>query len=367
MEQFSWYLEGYFGSQGALGRLPVNKFPFQVGRQPGIDFTVPSGSVSRIHAEITEKDGRLLLRDNNSTNGTFVNRNRLQGEILIQHGDVIHFADFEVRLISEKNQKSHDITNSKMTVVGLAALSDKMPVGVRELQELLDKNLIIPAYQPIVETNEQATIHAYEVLGRGTHPSLSRNPGPLFRIAESMGDFAIRLSQQFRDAGVATASTFNSDAKFFLNIHPDELKDIKALIRQMEQLRLQYPAVKLVLEIHEKAASKLEDMKLIRRELDNLAVELAYDDFGAGQARLMELVEAPAQYLKFDINLVREIDKAPIAKQDMVQMLVSMAQKMGIRTLAEGLDREEEVKVCRQMGFDYIQGFYFGKPKEGAL
>jgi len=367
MDQVLWFLEGYFGNQGALGRLPVKTFPFQIGRQPGIGFTVPSGSVSRIHAEITTKDDHLVLRDNNSTNGTFVNRNRLQGEMMIQHGDVLHFADFEVRLIKEQAYQASEVTASRMTVVGMAALSDKMPVGVRELQELLDKKLIIPAFQPIVESDEKATIHAYEVLGRGNHPSLSRNPGPLFRIAESMGGLAICLSQLFREAGVATAATFNSDAKFFLNIHPEELNNIKVLIGQMESLRKQYPTVNLVLEIHEKAASNLEDMKQIRRELETLQVELAYDDFGAGQARLMELVEAPAHYLKFDINLVREIDKAPETKRDMVQMLVNMAKKMGISTLAEGLDREEEVKVCREMGFDYIQGFYFGKPKDGAL
>jgi EAL domain-containing protein (putative c-di-GMP-specific phosphodiesterase class I) len=135
----------------------------------------------------------------------------------------------------------------------------------------------------------------------------------------------------------------------------------------MENLRKNYPKLALVLEIHEKAASNLDDMKKISSELKQMNIELAYDDFGAGQARLMELVEAPADYLKFDINLVREIDKAPEAKKDMVLMLVAMAKKMGINTLAEGLEREEEVNVCKEMGFDYIQGYYYGKPKEGAL
>jgi EAL domain-containing protein (putative c-di-GMP-specific phosphodiesterase class I) len=367
MDENSWFLEGYFSSQGTLGRLPIHSFPFQIGRQPGIGFTVPSGAASRIHAEIIQRDDHLVLRDNNSTNGTFVNRKRLLGEMAIQHGDVLHFGDYEVRLIKEVVKRSSDITNSKMTVVGVAALSDKMPLGVRELQELLDKKLVVAAFQPIVDCSEQAVIHAYEVLGRGNHPTLSRSPGPLFRIAESMDGLALRLSQLFRDTGIATAATFDTNAKFFVNIHPDELTDMRILMQQMERLRKEYPAVNLVLEIHEKAASNLEDMKKIRRELDTMKVELAYDDFGAGQARLMELVEAPAHYLKFDINLVREIDKAPETKRDMVHMLVQMAKKMGIETLAEGLEREEEVITCRAMGFDYIQGYYFGKPKEGAL
>jgi len=365
MLQDNWYLEGYFNA-GMLSRLPINSFPFQIGRQSGIGFTVPSNSVSRIHAEILKEDSRLLLRDNKSTNGTFVNRNKLEGQVELQHGDVLHFADFEVRIIKESVSKAPETTQGSMTVVGMAALSSKMPAGVRELQELLEKKMIIPAFQPIVETGSEV-IHAYEVLGRGTHPSLSRNPGPLFHIAESLSGLAVHLSQLFRDAGVTTAATFDTKAKFFLNIHPEELNDLNLLLRQMENLRKDHPNLALVLEIHEKAASNLEDMKKIRKELDQMNVQLAYDDFGAGQARLMELVEAPAHYLKFDIGLVREIDKAPDAKKDMVQMLVSMAKKMGISTLAEGLDRAEEVQACKEMGFDYIQGFYYGKPKEGAL
>jgi len=365
MLQDNWFLEGYF-NVGMLSRLPVNNFPFQIGRQSGIGFTVPSNSVSRIHAEILKEDSRLILRDNNSTNGTFVNRNKLEGQVELQHGDVLHFADFEVRIIKESVNKSPETTQGSMTVVGLAALSSKMPAGVRELQELLEKKMIIPAFQPIVETGS-AAIHAYEVLGRGTHPSLSRSPGPLFHIAESLSGLASHLSQLFREAGISTAATFNKKEKFFLNIHPDELNDLNLLLHQMESFRKQYPDLALVLEIHEKAASNLEDMKKIRHELDKMNVQLAYDDFGAGQARLMELIEAPAHYLKFDIGLVREIDKAPKAKQDMVLMLVSMAKKIGISTLAEGIEREEEVKVCQEMGFDYIQGYYYGKPTEGVL
>jgi EAL domain-containing protein (putative c-di-GMP-specific phosphodiesterase class I) len=76
------------------------------------------------------------------------------------------------------------------------------------------------------------------------------------------------------------------------------------------------------------------------------------------------LIEAPAHYLKFDISLVGNIDKAQDAKRNIVKMLVNMSKDMGISTLAEGLDRVEEVQVCQDLGFDYIQGFYFGRPKE---
>ncbi len=366
IEQDVWHLEGYFTGEAVIGRLPLTTLPYLIGRQSDVNFVVPSNKASRIHAEIFEDGNRLYLRDNNSTNGTFINRKQISEPTELQHGDVLHFADFEVRLVKETVKKSSEPTHRSVTVVGIPALSDKMPAGIRELQELLEQKLIVPAFQPIINASDES-IYAYEILGRGTHPGLSRHPGPLFHIAESVNGLAMHLSRLFRDTGIATAATFDTKAKFFINVHPDEMKYVRLLLLQMEKIRKDHPDLPLVLEVHEKAVPSLADMKKICRELDALNIKLAYDDFGAGQARFIELIEAPAHYLKFDISLVREIDKAPFAKRDMVETLVSMSKNMGIHTLAEGLDRQEEVEACKQMGFDYIQGFYYGQPKEGSL
>lgn len=322
---------------------------------------IPGTKASRLHAEITLQDDRLFLRDLNSTNGTYINRVELTEQKELQHGDILHFADFEVRLIKESVKKSSQPTMVHKAIIGQPDLSEKMPSGIRELQELVHKKMVTPAFQPIVNAVTEK-VYAYEVLGRGTHPSLPKNPGPLFRIAESVSGLPMHLSQLFRDIGIATAATFNTRAAFFMNVHPDELRYARLLLLQMERIRKEYPTVSLVLEIHEKAVPSLTDMKKICRELDGLNIKLAYDDFGAGQARFIELIEAPAHYLKFDISLVRNIDKAEPAKRQMVKSLVNLSRNMGILTLAEGLERAEEVHVCRDMEFDLIQGYYFGKP-----
>ena len=369
MNKASWYLEGYFGSQTMVSRLAINRFPFKIGREGDLEFNVPSDRVSKVHAEIDEQTGdidTLVLRDLNSTNGTYKNYLRLTGETPIHHGDVIHFADFEVRLIRESADRdsTHDFLNS--TTAGIDRLSEKLPLGIRQLQELLKNKTVVPAFQPIV-CSDTESIHAYEVLGRGTHSSLAKNPVPLFRIAESVEGLANALSVVFRDAGLARAATFDTSAKFFINLHPDELKDSQALVRQMEETRKLYPGLALVLEIHEQSAPDLNSIILLKKELDRLDIELAYDDFGSGQARLLELVEAPAQYLKFDVVMVRDIHSAPEARRDMIRMLVALAKKMGMQTIAEGIETIEDVQVCKALGFDYIQGFYYAPPKEDGI
>ena len=80
----------------------------------------------------------------------------------------------------------------------------------------------------------------------------------------------------------------------------------------------------------------LDEMLSFREALSALNIHLAYDDFGAGQARLLDLVEVPPDYLKFDIKLVRDIHRNP-QQQQMVKSLVNVVRDFGIAALAEGV------------------------------
>ena len=103
-------------------------------------------------------------------------------------------------------------------------------------------------------------------------------------------------------------------------------------------------------------------MRKLREALDGLSIQLAYDDFGAGQARLVDLIEVPPDYLKFDICLVRDIHKAGEPRRQMLETLVRMAHDLGVAVLAEGVECQAEGDVCSQLGFDFAQGYHYGKP-----
>ena len=93
-------------------------------------------------------------------------------------------------------------------------------------------------------------------------------------------------------------------------------------------------------------------------------MRLAYDDFGAGRARLRELAEAPPHYLKFDRSLIRGLDRASQSRRSLVRSLVSLAGDLEIETVAEGLETEAEAEICQELGFDFGQGLLFGAPLE---
>ena len=123
------------------------------------------------------------------------------------------------------------------------------------------------------------------------------------------------------------------------------------------------PTRPLILEIHEATATRSEQMRQLRSVLQELQIGLAYDDFGAGQARLVELADVPPDYLKFDMSLVQGIGSATVERQKMVESLVQMTHELGIIPLAEGVEEQVDHDVCRQMGFSCGQGYLYGRPE----
>lgn len=147
----------------------------------------------------------------------------------------------------------------------------------------------------------------------------------------------------------------------FLNTHPAENTELELLEFSLRELRDEAGELPIVLEIHEAVATCSQEMRWLRSVLDEIDMKLAYDAFGAGQARLIELVEVPPDYLKFDIHLLQGIHKDE-GKRNVLTSLVKMALDLGITVLAEGVECQEEHDICQEIGFQLGQGYFYGKP-----
>ncbi|MDH5434290.1 MAG: EAL domain-containing protein [Gammaproteobacteria bacterium] len=354
-----WILEIYSQLDEHLQRVPINSFPAQIGRDPGLTIPIFEDEISRVHAEFFLNDSALMLRDLQSTNGTFVNHQRIFEDTILKHGDVIHFSTCEARVIEEADARS----KHSATIVHrhIDILSHNLPQGLSQLQTLIDLRAVKAEFQPIVELD--GSLFAFEVLGRGGIDDLPQYPKGLFEIAESLPGKDSELSLLMRNCGVEQSESQDNLFPLFMNTHPSEIKSLDKLLSHLTKLREQFPEVPLVLEIHEDAVTDITKMKKLATDLKSISVDLAYDDFGAGQTRLIEMIEVPVQYIKFDTSLIREIDTASESKVKLVRTLVELTQDVGIKALAEGVENQAELEICQQMGFDLIQGFFFGRPK----
>jgi EAL domain-containing protein (putative c-di-GMP-specific phosphodiesterase class I) len=127
-------------------------------------------------------------------------------------------------------------------------------------------------------------------------------------------------------------------------------------------LRQSVPDLKLGMELHENTITNVKMMKRLRSMLNELDMLLVYDDFGAGQSRLIELLDSVPDILKFDIALIHNIQLRSDISRSIVETLVKMANDAGIRTVAEGVESSEEAAACKSIGFELAQGYFFGYP-----
>jgi EAL domain-containing protein (putative c-di-GMP-specific phosphodiesterase class I) len=355
-----FYLESLVEGGRQLRRIAVHPLPFRVGRLRGLSLYLASESVSKEHAEIVMRDGQLWLRDLGSRNGTLVNGERVV-EARLREGDIVHFAQVEYRVGSQEFDETQEpgLEPSTVSLVD-TRLPQQFVEGVRELPELLERRQVTAQFQPIVSLPSGA-LAGYEALGRGLHTRLPEQPLELFHIAKAVGAEA-ELSRLFRETALELVRDRQRFPALFLNIHPSELES-PTLVPDVVVLRERQPQLRLTLEVHEGALADLASVERLHTQLRRAGVGIAYDDFGAGQARLLELAEVPPTYLKFDMLFVRGIDTAPETRQRLLTSLVSVARELLVYTVAEGVETAEEADVCMRIGFTHAQGFYFGRPR----
>jgi EAL domain-containing protein (putative c-di-GMP-specific phosphodiesterase class I) len=358
----AWFLES-IAADGSHVTQAIRSLPFRIGRDPvGNELVVDARGLSRQHAVIDlDPLGRLRVTDQGSTNGTFVNRERISAACVLGENDVIHFGNAEFRLGREGGPESVMPDDDPRTMIVPAdhTLTAKFVLHERQFMELLRGHGLSAAAQPIVDATS-GRLFAYELLGRCTHPELPASPMQLFHLAAAL-DREAELSAAFRNYGVSAIAPRLQGARLFVNTHPKETF-ADAFFDALKALRAQQGAPQLVVEVHETAVVDVAQMRELAARLAEIDVPFAYDDFGAGQARIAELGDVPAHFVKFDMGLVRGIHEAGEGKQRVVRDLVKLVLDLGSVPLAEGVELEAEAAACREMGFQLVQGYLTGRP-----
>jgi EAL domain-containing protein (putative c-di-GMP-specific phosphodiesterase class I) len=339
-------------------RVKLQRFPFRIGRSPRADHTIYSQEVSTLHAEVLREGDDFVLRDLGSTNGTFVNAERISRQPL-KDGDIVHIASEEHHFGFMDAPK--DAESADATVAWNANETRKDIRETHDLGRVFALRAVTAVFQPIVRLSDRARV-AYETLGRVTIEQGRYSIGETLRIAGERGQ-AARLSRLIREVAIADVKLLPMrPISVFFNLHPAEMADLDEVRNELVRVAAGLDAGQhAVLEIHEGAVTDPKTMREIRQQLNDLNIGLAYDDFGAGQSRLMELVEVPPDFLKLDMSLVRDIDRSP-KRQDLVRALVSVMCDLGIEVIAEGVERGEEAEICRELGCSLGQGYFIGRP-----
>ncbi len=356
-ENKHWYLEAVADANREW-MVAVETDPFRVGRDEDCELNLTDKRISRRHFEIRRSGEHIWILDLESTNGTYLNQKKIKQAELLEQGDIISIGKYKFR-ISHVKSDSKSMGDETIPIDFSKNLEDLASLEPK-LRALLNSGNVIPHFQPILRFSDKAVV-GYEILGRVFDKFLPSNPSDLLELAQCVG-YAAELSTLFREKGVDIGKNLPGFPILFVNTTPQEVCQLDVLVESLRMTQKIAPSNRIIVEINEKAITDTNEMSRFRNRLEKLNIGLAFDDFGVGQTRLLELAKAPPDYLKFDASLIHQIHLAPERLHQMISTFVKAAHDLGIDTLAEGIECANEEETCHRLGFKFAQGFFYSKP-----
>ncbi len=239
---------------------------------------------------------------------------------------------------------------------------------VETVDELLESRSISAVLQPIVTLDpelEATTTFGVEGLSRGPKGSLLRNP-EIFLDYASRKEKLFEIELQCVEAVLAEGNHLPKVGKLFINTRARSLSasgfapELRSLARDHG-----YHESDIVLELTEQeSALNLGAFDEALNTLHDYGFALALDDYGSGFANLHQVQQLPLDYVKIDGRFCIGIHE-DLRKQAIVRSTVELTRELGISTIMERVETEDELSVVQELGVDYAQGYYFSAPIPG--
>jgi EAL domain-containing protein (putative c-di-GMP-specific phosphodiesterase class I) len=280
---------------------------------------------------------------------------------------IVRYLQKPFRLAEVQEAARQAVPVGRLSLMERAKCSERIPDTAQgwrnhfERGEVLAQSLreLWIAYQPIVDLDGKRVV-AYEALVRSKHPQM-RDAAPVLNAAERLGRLS-ELGQRVRELAPQpfTTDRTGADRLLFINVNPLDLED-ESLYSTDSPLAAM--ASRVVLELTERAS--LAGVKASSERIERLrriGYRIAIDDLGSGYAALSALASLQPDFVKLDMAITREIDSDP-TRQNIMAPMIRVIHDLGAEVVGAGVESEAEARTLSRLGCDYLQGYFFARPR----
>lgn len=222
-------------------------------------------------------------------------------------------------------------------------------------------------YQPQVDSHTNH-ITGFEALIRWAHPTRGEIPPGDFiteaerlKLMDQIGTLVLDKACEF--AATWPAAKDGTAYRISVNVSPQQFRN-PGFLKTVEEVlvRHQLPAERLELEITEDLlVHDFKEVSELLKELRQMNVSVAIDDFGSGQTSLRYLNQFPISTIKIDRSFIRHLMSDGKAAE-ITQTMIGLGRRLGLKVLAEGVEDTDQLLMLQSWDCDQIQGFLFSKP-----
>jgi EAL domain-containing protein (putative c-di-GMP-specific phosphodiesterase class I) len=239
---------------------------------------------------------------------------------------------------------------------------------VRRLRKAIGRDQLALVYQPKADMRT-GTIVGVEALARWPTPRRGLiGPAEFIPRAERSGSTIQALTEWTLDAAMRQARIWHDESHeltIAVNLSPQSVLD-STLVETIRRLLAKWEVAssRLQLELTETAIFAIADPERVTatlEELSDMGLLLALDDFGTGYSSLSRLRDLPIDKVKIDKSFVTHMDQRPDDAL-IVRSVIALAKSLGLRVVAEGVEREPVWRRLTELGCDVAQGNYLSRP-----
>ncbi|MDO9159255.1 MAG: phosphodiesterase [Burkholderiaceae bacterium] len=237
--------------------------------------------------------------------------------------------------------------------------------GKGQLRRLMDSGALHCVFQPIADLTE-GTVFAHEALIRGPTDTPFQSPDALLALAHREG-LMMAFELHCVDTALAQWGQSNNPGRLFINVSADALVHActqpqgNAFADLLQRHGVKARHVVLELTEHERV-NDMAQLRDVAKTVHAMGLQLALDDFGDGRSSLRLWSEIRPDFVKIDKYFAQGISRAPDQLQ-VVRAVREIANVFGTALLAEGIETGDDLRVLRDMGLRYGQGYFLGRPQ----
>ena len=277
------------------------------------------------------------------------------GAYINQSGTGLRNADMTLRLARKENKKflfyNEDLELTKQYEENLRKIS--------LIKEAIKNDGVIPYFQPIVDTKSREIVK-YESLVRLKSGDEIYSPAFFLQTSEKL-KFYHDIMRQMVEKSFIIAQKHKID--FSINLSYSDLLDEDFQRYLFEMIRRYDVSKMLTVEILETQSIDYEtNVRSFVSKIHDIGAKIAIDDFGSGYANFKHITSIECDYLKIDGSLIKDLDHDRDARL-IVETIIVFAKKLGKKTVAEFVHSKEIFNIVKELGIDYAQGYYLGKPE----
>jgi diguanylate cyclase (GGDEF)-like protein/PAS domain S-box-containing protein len=278
-------------------------------------------------------------------------------EMLLRQADIAMYAS------KRHGRGSFAMFDASMHEAAFARLQQE-----QDLRAAVASEEFVTQYQPIHDLSSGAIV-GYEALVRWAHPDRGLlGPGEFLPLAESTG-LIVEIGRAVLRTATRQLAAWDaeegSDVQRWMsvNLSPRQLLDGAVLTDVADALRTNGLAPdRLILELTEGSVMDDPDVAAgLLSSLKDIGVGLAIDDFGTGYSSLGHLQRFPFDLLKIDRSFIKDLAEDRVAAT-LAPAIVDLARRLGLKTVAEGIETIEQLENLRSLGCELGQGFLFNRP-----